>query len=199
MSKYNKFPIDKQEFDEEVFEEVQHRNEVIDSYDFYECKFINCHFNESLFRNCKFIDCLFENSDLSLIKLTGATIRDCSFTRSKLVGINFCAANSIHFLTFQESILNYAVFLNLDLRHFKLLNCTVHEADFSECNMSKAKCNESDFAGSSFINSNLTNADFRGASNYQISSDICKLKKTKFSLPEALALLKGLDIILEDH
>ncbi len=42
-------------------------------------------------------------------------------------------------------------------------------------------------------------ADFRGARNYAIAADLNTLKQAKFSLPEAVALLHGLDIILEDQ
>ncbi len=55
-----------------------------------------------------------------------------------------------------------------------------------------------DFAGARFSTTNLSKADFRGATNYSIRPDNNKLKKAKFSLPEATLLLYGLDIELEE-
>lgn len=45
---------------------------------------------------------------------------------------------------------------------------------------------------------NLTKADLRQAKNYSIRPDSNKIKKAKFSLPEAMLLLYGLDIELEE-
>jgi hypothetical protein len=44
----------------------------------------------------------------------------------------------------------------------------------------------------------LTQADFTGARDYTIAPNLNQLKQTKFSLPEAMALLYGLDIILTE-
>jgi hypothetical protein len=44
----------------------------------------------------------------------------------------------------------------------------------------------------------LTQADFTGATNYAIAASLNTLKKTKFSLPEAMSLLYSLDIILTE-
>jgi hypothetical protein len=44
----------------------------------------------------------------------------------------------------------------------------------------------------------LTKADFRKAFNYGIDFKFNNLKKAKFSLPEAIALLTSLDIILDN-
>jgi hypothetical protein len=44
----------------------------------------------------------------------------------------------------------------------------------------------------------LTAADFNDARNYAIDVKQNRLKKTKFALPEAVSLLKGLDIVLRE-
>jgi len=45
----------------------------------------------------------------------------------------------------------------------------------------------------------LTEADFTGAKNYAIAASSNTLKKTKFSLPEAMGLLYSLDIVLTEY
>jgi fluoroquinolone resistance protein len=55
-----------------------------------------------------------------------------------------------------------------------------------------------DFSNSRFQHTNLTEADFTGATNYAIAASLNTLKKTKFSLPEAMSLLYSLDIILTE-
>jgi uncharacterized protein YjbI with pentapeptide repeats len=88
--------------------------------------------------------------------------------------------------------------MELDLSKAVITDCLAKEATFAETNLTEANCTHTDFTDSRFIRTNLTRADFRGARNYAIAADQNTLKQAKFSLPEAVALLHGLDIILED-
>ena len=72
------------------------------------------------------------------------------------------------------------------------------ESDFAEADLSLASCTGTDFADSRFLHTDLTEADFVGARNYAISPSLNVLKKTSFSLPEAVSLLYGLDIVLSE-
>jgi fluoroquinolone resistance protein len=71
--------------------------------------------------------------------------------------------------------------------------------DFAEADLTLANCTFTDFTNSRFQHTNLTQADFTGATNYTIAPNLNTLKKTKFSLPEAMALLYGLDIVLTEY
>jgi uncharacterized protein YjbI with pentapeptide repeats len=88
--------------------------------------------------------------------------------------------------------------MGLDLRQAKLVRCTAREADFTESDLTGADCNGTDFSSSRFLRTNLTKANFTKASNYSIDPSLNTLKKTRFSLPEAISLLYSLDIILDD-
>lgn len=86
----------------------------------------------------------------------------------------------------------------MDLRKSLMHNCVAREADFAETNFSEAKLCGTDLTAARFANTNLTKADLRQAKNYSIRPDSNKIKKAKFSLPEAMLLLYGLDIELEE-
>ena len=77
-------------------------------------------------------------------------------------------------------------------------NCVAREVDFAETNFSETNLRGTDFTAARFANTNLTKADLRQAKNYSIRPDSNKIKKAKFSLPEAMLLLYGLDIELEE-
>jgi uncharacterized protein YjbI with pentapeptide repeats len=79
-----------------------------------------------------------------------------------------------------------------------LTRCTARDVDFAEANLTGANCSHTDFAESRFFHTNMTDADFRHATNYAIPANLNTLKKTKFSMPEALTLLYSLDIILSE-
>ncbi len=99
---------------------------------------------------------------------------------------------------FKKCVLNHSTFMGLNLRNACLAGCIAHEVSFEEADLTHANCTDTDFTGSRFLHTDLTGADFTGATGYAISPSLNTLKKTKFSLPEAMSLLHGLDIILTD-
>ena len=74
----------------------------------------------------------------------------------------------------------------------------MREVDLAQADLTDGFFRGCDFSGSRFLNTDLTRADFRGATNYGIGAQHNILKNTRFSLPEAMALLYGLDILLDD-
>jgi len=100
----------------------------------------------------------------------------------------------MHFINSQ---LDYSNFRFLKLAKIKMVKCQAKEVDFIETDLSGGDFRETDFEKSRFFKTNLSHADFKGARNYLIDPANNVLKKTRFSLPEAMGLLQGLDIILE--
>ena len=79
-----------------------------------------------------------------------------------------------------------------------LTRCLAKDVDFAEADLTQANCTGTDFTDSRFNHTNLTEADFTDATHYNISATDNTLKKTRFSLPEAVSLLYSLDIILKE-
>lgn len=171
---------------------------------FISCTFIKCNFNGTYFQRCRFRDCVFKDCDLSLVNLKDSTFTNSRFEDSQLIGVNWTqsewAGGKLIFkpVDFQNCVLNYSSFMGLNLEKIVMTQCIVHEASFEEANLSFANCVRSDFKDSRFVHTNLTGADFRGATDYLIDPTLNTLKKTKFSLPEAMSLLYSLDIVLND-
>lgn len=100
---------------------------------------------------------------------------------------------------FDHCALNHSVFFGLNLQEIKMSNCSAINTIFEEADLSRADCTKSDFKNAHFNHTILTETNFKGAVNYTISSQTNTLKKTRFSLPEAISLLYNLDIVLEDE
>lgn len=186
------------EFTDRTFEELDFRNQSLENRIFDGCTFLRVNFNGSSFKRCRFLDCTFEQSDLSNIVLTSSDLRDVKFKECKLVGVNWINATSLMHLSWDNCALNYGNFSGLDLRKSLMQNCVAREVDFAETNFSEANLRGTDFTAARFANTNLTKSDLRQAKNYSIRPDSNKIKKAKFSLPEAMLLLYGLDIELEE-
>ena len=97
-------------------------------------------------------------------------------------------------LSMKDSVLNYSVFQNLNLKFTNFSGSTLIEVDFSDSQLEDSNFNDCNLLGTSFTNTNLTAADLRGAVKYYIEPEFSKIKKAKFSMPEAMILFKALGI-----
>ena len=100
-------------------------------------------------------------------------------------------------LEFTNCQINYSNFRLLKLPRIKIIDCEAKEVDFIATDLSGGIFKNTNFENSQFFKTNISGADFSCAKNYTIDVNNNILKKTRFSMPEALALLNGLDIILE--
>jgi fluoroquinolone resistance protein len=184
---------DDQNFDEQAFGKLI----PLTPSEFINCTFSYIDFTNSNLTLCKFIECQFTNCNLSNVSLKNSVFRDTHFNACKLLGLNWAEAQTISSPTFSESVLDYAVFQSLSLIGVSFKNCSMKEVDFYEANLSKSNFTDSVLSQASFNKANLSQADFRGALDYFIDPGETNIKKAKFSMPEALALLQALEVILD--
>lgn len=70
------------------------------------------------------------------------------------------------------------------------------ECHFTGTSLKGADFQDADLSGTIFHNCDLSKADFSTAIQYEMDPQSNKIKKAKFSLPEAVGLLRGFDIII---
>lgn len=184
-------------FENNIFNTEDFSLDSKDSGDFVGCHFIGIDFNMLNFSRLKFLDCEFVECNLSNNNLKGASFRGGSFKKSKLIGLNWSEASSVVACSFSDCILDYSIFHSMNLKNFIFTDCKMLEVEFSESQLVRALINRCMLRGASFNKANLEQADLRGSTDYFIDVRYTNIKKAKFSLPEAMALLSSLDIILE--
>jgi uncharacterized protein YjbI with pentapeptide repeats len=198
---FDKFNLDKwkteTDFSDQSYNNLDFDKLIIEEKSFENCLFQSCSLIETAFKHCTFVDCDFKNCNLSLVKFDFSSHTNTTFEDSKLVGINWTKVNRILDLSFQNCIINNSTFMGLNLRDMKLIKCIAQDVNFGQANLTEAKCNYTDFKKSEFLKTNLTKTDFTNATNYAINPNDNLLKKTIFSLPEAMSLLNGFDIVLK--
>lgn len=165
--------------------------------EYVECTFQNIDFQDFNMSTMKFIDCKFDECNLSNLSMKSCVIRGATFTRSKAVGVDWTGSTGLSGASFNECILDFGVFQNMNLKSCKFIDCRIHEADFYESSLMKSDFSNSSLEGSVFNEADLREADFRGARDYQIDVRTTKVAKAKFSMSEAVNLLSSLGIILE--
>jgi len=171
--------------------------------DFTDCLFDHCVFTECAFARCSFTDCRFVHCDLSIASFVGTRFTDVRFASCKLIGIDWAKAGDSRLsklslaVGFDNCLLNYGSFFGLALRRVRLAGCIAREADFRDADLTEAVCTGTDFTGSKFLHTNLTKANFTGATGYAINPTANVVTKARFSLPEAISLLSGFDVVIE--
>ena len=169
----------------------------VGQYEFVDCTFTSIDLTFFNFSQAKFFDCHFIKCNLSNANLTNVIIRGLNFKQCRLMGINWCNSQALSTLSFSDSQLDYSVFLGLKLSQAAFESCSLKDVDFSECDLTKANFTHAILENASFNKANLSGADFRSAKDYLIDPRHTDVKKAKFSMPEALILLRSLDIIIE--
>lgn len=189
---------------EQVFREVHLDHEEFISSEFHDCLFSGCSFAESVFRRCRFVNCTFRECDLSLFRLPDGTLAATRFEESKVVGVNWTEAywpkaGLGNPLQFSKCALSHSTFIGLRLPGIQIKECLAIDVDFREADLSGADFGGTDLSGSLFGSTDLSEADLSRARNYQINPAKNNLRQAKFSLPEAMSLLHGMDILLIDE
>jgi len=174
----------------------------IDAAEFDGCTFERCSFLSAALHGCRFSHSRFIECSFSAIQLPNCRFTDVTFLRSKMIGIDWTVTGGSPALRLPlamsctESVLDYSSFFGMDLRGVTLLRCRAREVDFSEADLRKVDCSGTDFLGSTFLHTNLERANFTDATSYAINPLTNSVKRARFSLPEAVALLRGLDIVI---
>jgi fluoroquinolone resistance protein len=133
--------------------------------------------------------------NLSLVKIEGCRLQDVNFEECKIVGAEFNKCDKRFFsIKAKNSFLQYANFADLNMKRGSFYGCKLRECYFTDTNLVEADFRETDLAGTVFHNSDLSKADFAGSKNYEIDVRTNKVKKAKFSFPEAIGLLRGFEV-----
>lgn len=186
-------------FVEQVLKNIKNAHTVLSDKEFETCSFENCDFSECTLVNCKFIECSFKQCNLRLVKLDQTSMVDVSFLESNVSGVDFSPViGLIRSFEFEGCQMQYSVFTDIELQDKKFVDCEIIESSFMQVDLKNSKFTGSDLKGTRFEDCNLTGANFIGSRNYFINASSNKIKSARFSMPEAAALLKNFDIIIEN-
>jgi uncharacterized protein YjbI with pentapeptide repeats len=187
--------------------EVEYRDTLFTAFEqpspvrhtsFYGCTFDDGRLKGVAFEACRFLDCAFVACDVSLATLGGSELRDVSFDACNLTGIAWTRAaqppTGALEVDFRDCILDFGDFSGCNLEARRLDHCLVRECDLRGTRLLGAVCRGSDFAGSAFEGADLTEADLRLARNYVIDVRSTTVRGARVSLPDAAALLRGLEV-----
>ena len=158
--------------------------------------FESCQFVGSDWQMTQFAECKFKNCNLSLVNLKGCRLQQVVFEECKIVGLDFYKCEKNLSISFLKSVLQTCNFTDLKLKGTSFFGSKIREVYFTNTDLSLANFMDTDLLGSTFHQCNLEKADFRNAVNYGIDLTCNKVKKARFSLPEAMSLLQFFNLDL---
>lgn len=188
--------FDQNAYEEEIFSKLQLLGKATEGVTFEECTFDACRLQESMFTKCRFIDCTFKGCMLSAVKVTGCAFQECAFTDCKIIGVDWSRVTELRGAVFTRCEMGQCNFAFLKLSKLVMTKGSLRESYLTECVCIGADFRETDFSGTIFAKDDVSSANFTGATNYAIDVRDNKIAKATFSLPEAVSLLRGLEIEL---
>lgn len=164
-----------------------------------QCSFINCNFANSDLSEVVFTDCIFISCNLTLVQITKTAFRNIKFTECKMLGISFDNCNEFGLaFSFDNCNLNHASFFKTKIKKTVFKGSTLHEVDFTGCDLTGSLFDHCDHTRATFENSILEKVDFRTSFNYSFDPDVNRIRKAKFSLYGLPGLLNKYDIDIDD-
>lgn len=143
-------------------------------------------------------DVCFETCQFVATNLTGTRMNGATFAGCKFLNVDFRRCKGFLDMRFENSIFDNCNFSDLTLKQQTFVGCELRRCTFVHTNLTAADFSHSDLSETLFHDCDLTRADFSRARNYAIDPTGNKVSKAKFSLPEAVSLLRGFDILLRE-
>lgn len=190
------------DYENELFEGIEMQDEILSEKIFTDCTFIKCKFYEGQIEHCSFNECSFENCTILNSRFKYTDGKNNTFKNCTLIGVDWTSLlrsgkTVLPFDRFEECTLKYNSFAHMKLRRFDFSECDLTGSFFEGCDLTESRFRNTELSEVSFAENNMTGADFRDAKEYAISLENNRLKKARFSFPEALNLLTASGILVD--
>ncbi len=190
------------EFDGKQFRNLELAGEVFSDLSFCDCAFVGCTVEGCRFVNCAFSDCVFTGCRFTTNKGAASEMRSSVFEGCALSGVDWVewTSDSRYFLPFSSFAgcrLRYNNFVELNLNRFTFSGNDVTDSFFSECRLCSSVFSGCNLSKTEFFRCDLSGAEFGEAVGYRVDIITNKVKGAHFTLPDALGLLRGLDIKID--
>lgn len=184
--------------EDKTFDKTDFTQNLLAKGDYENCTFVNCDFSNADLTDIRFSECEFFGCNMSLAKLTKTAFRDIKFKDCKMLGLHFENCNQFGLsFCFDNCNLNHSSFYQTKLKKTILKNSQIHEADFTECDLTCSVFDKCDLTRATFENTIIEKADFRTSFNYSINPESNRIKKARFSLSGIVGLLEKYDIEID--
>ncbi len=191
---------------EKSFDKIDFTQTPLSKGEYEYCNFVKCDFSKSDLSDIEFSECEFLGCNLSLVIVDRTSLKEVKFKDCKMLGVNFGNCNEFGFaVSFDTCTLNHSLFSDttalikkrVKFRQTVFKDSLLHEADFTECDLTAAVFDNCDLTKTIFDRTILEKADFRSSFNYSIDPESNRIKKAKFSQSGIAGLLEKYDLEID--
>jgi len=195
MSDVDVMRFDEQEYSSTSFSGLELTEADLSGRSFWDCSFSDCDLSYASLKDASLEGCVFKDCKLANTALDGAKLMNCSFDGCKLVGLRFFTCSAMSFeIHLKDCRLELCNFSDLHMKRSSIVDSSVGECYFQNTFLVEANFSGSRFDGTLFHACDLQRANFLLASGYAIDPTTNKVRKAKFSLPDAVNLLSGFGV-----
>jgi len=183
---------------DKTFKNIDGKKTTLHKAGYENCRFMHCNLSNFNLTEYRFINCKFETCDLSLANLSLTTFRDAEFRDCKMLEMQFDNCNDFGLaFSFDNCILDHSSFYKTKICKTIFRRSQLHEADFTECDLTGSVFDDCSLARAIFHKTNLEKCDLRNSRNYSIDPENNRIRKAKFAYPGVAGLLDKYDILLD--
>jgi uncharacterized protein YjbI with pentapeptide repeats len=184
--------------EDQSFEGIDFSVKGIETGEYENCIFTNCDLSGSDLSGISFMECEFSNCNLSNINLNNTALKDVKFVHCKMLGLIFSDCEEFLFsVEFIDCQLDLSSFYKVMLKTRLFANCSLHDVDFAEADLTGAVFRNCDLEGAIFEHTNLERASFQTSYNFTIDPEENNIRKAKFSVSGLIGLLGKYSIDVE--
>ena len=185
---------DDDEHEDRLFEALDLEGVALSGRRFTGCTFRHLRGQASRWQGAHLEDCAFENCDLTGMVPGNLRAHDVRFVGCKLLAVRWTRAMGYPRLGFEDCLMRYAAFSDLDLRRTELLRCRLTEASFTGVDSTDADFAGSDLTGATFQGTTLAGAYFSTTEGLFLDPARNRVKGARVPVETAVLLAMSLGL-----
>jgi fluoroquinolone resistance protein len=187
--------------DDAIFTDLDGGGSHVADREFYRCTFNTVKLAEAQLERIVLEQCTFTDCDLTRCALKGVSLRGVTFTRCKLLGVDFSRISDNPDVSFDACILRYAAFAGLNLRNTTFSTCELQEAQFEGTSLVAARFPGSNVTGATWTRCDLSGSDFSLAEGLALDVRTNRVKDAYVPVETAVRLAQeaGLRVVGYDR
>jgi fluoroquinolone resistance protein len=181
-------------FEDETFTGIELAEANLAGREFIRCRFEKLVLQESNWQGARLDDCEFDGCDLTRMRPKKLAARGVTFTRCRLMGVDWSDLAANPSLVFEECNLQYASFVEVNLTSTAFRRCRMVDVNFFEARLVDAVFQECELAGARFEQCDLRGAELSEARGVILDPSKNTVTGCRISVETAVAVAASLGL-----
>ncbi len=183
-------------FTDATFAGVSLEGADLSGREFQNCTFRRCKLPESRWAETRLEDCLFEDCDLARMVPKRLALRGVRFKDTRLMGVDWSDIAPLPDVQFEGCDLRYSSFVKTKLRKTRFVGCTAGEISFVDVDLTEADFQGTAMPGATLQRCVLVKANLVGTKGLLFDPRANQVKGARVDLELAVALAQAAGMVV---